>query len=47
MVVAATSFFVSHLYLPGIYLFVIVLGGLLWELDRRLMRHRRRRPSFG
>lgn len=34
--VASTTFFVSHLYLPGIYTLLAILGGVLMELDRRI-----------
>jgi len=33
---ASTTFFVSHLYLPGIYTMLAILGGLLMEIRRRV-----------
>jgi O-antigen ligase len=38
IVVAATTFFVSHLYLPPMYILLAILGGLLLELEKRVPR---------
>jgi O-antigen ligase len=36
LVVAATTFFVSHLYIPALYILFGILGGVLLEVRRRL-----------
>jgi O-antigen ligase len=35
LVVAATTSFVSHLYLPAMYILLAILGGVLLEIERR------------
>jgi O-antigen ligase len=38
LVVAATTSFVSHLYLPPMYILLAILGGVLLEIERRSPR---------